>query len=149
MRFTYLAPITFTPFLFLFPILSNSSDLQAPSAQNMKRLAEAPLRTENPHLASLAYARLFAKAGAGGTRALRAHESDEIALRAAWEEILLRIPETTRLNAVRPDQRLLQRFVGFVEGRLRANVPKWWEDTLLDAQAYSRYNLCFPGFPGL
>jgi hypothetical protein len=65
-----------------------------------------------------------------------------IGLLGAWEEIRRRIPEKLE-GVVRPDHKLLNRFIGFAEGRLCVEVPSWWRQTLLTAEASSRDDVHF------
>jgi hypothetical protein len=68
---------------------------------------------------------------------------DGIALRAAWEEVLRSFPTGIQEKETSLDVRLLSRFLGFLEGRLRVTVPASWEKSFLGMAGYSRRNL-FP-----
>ena len=57
---------------------------------------------------------------------LLGHECHSISLKAAWRLTELKCTE-------RPDKDPLVRFTGFVEGRTKATLPRWWEACVLDA----------------
>lgn len=60
-------------------------------------------------------------------------EHPGIALQAAWRMHVRELPEKSAHFGITPVDHYLpdvQRFVGFVEGRLKAQVPYWWEDML-------------------
>lgn len=91
------------------------------------------------------YARLFGEASAMKLSALRKHPNVGIALRAAWEEIVRNMPNRSDLSEEqRTDGVLIERispqalwfFVGFSEGRLRAQLPEWWKPWFLNARTY-------------
>jgi hypothetical protein len=82
-------------------------------------------------------------------RRLKGHPHDGIALRAAWEEVRLSFPAQAKPKAASPDQKLLQRFVGFLKGRLRTELPVWWLEMLLEAKAYRRDHVSLPWPPDL
>lgn len=98
---------------------------------------------------------LFAAAPMRRLKDLKTHKHDGIALRAAWEVLRRTIKESPDKDddadtVVRLDQRSVQRFIGFVEGRLKISLPRQFEKTLQHAQATEADNiLFFPllGFP--
>jgi hypothetical protein len=67
-----------------------------------------------------------------------ADANDGVAIRAAWEEVRRRLSQDI---AARPKNsewtsfKGIDRFVGFVEGRLRIPVPQWWALELADARS--------------
>jgi hypothetical protein len=62
---------------------------------------------------------------------LTKHENAQVAVWAAWRELLLAIPKhEDRLKDV-PDPKTLERFLGFLEGRLHVVAPRWWEQEFL------------------
>ncbi|MEX0714351.1 MAG: hypothetical protein WD278_18590, partial [Pirellulales bacterium] len=91
--------------------------------------------------AQRSYGALFKAAGRGGLRALRLHQHDGIALQAAWEEVVLTVPEDPE-QAERPER--LEWFLSFLQRRLRSRPPEWWAEMLLDARAHSRYDIYCP-----
>jgi hypothetical protein len=64
-----------------------------------------------------------------------AHASE--AIRAAWGAVYDAPSGHSRLLR-------LQRFAGFVDGRLRVSVPTWWEDLLLRAELRQDKRVVFP-----
>ena len=110
------------------------------------------LAADAPDRAALAYGKLFQNVGPQDIGILLAHPNDGIAIQAAWQEVLLTIPEnaahepTVPHGWFYPDRRRLDWFLGFLEGRLRAQSPKWWADMLSTARARDRYNVSF-GIP--
>ncbi len=70
---------------------------------------------------------------------LVADGDDGIAIRAAWEKVRRQLAEDIAAdNQKNPDGTLLKgadRFVGFLEGRLRVPVPRWWASELSVARA--------------
>lgn len=87
---------------------------------------------------------LFKKIGAEGIHRLLTHNSDSIALRAAWQEVSLTVPEMEQSRAGRPDRQKLAWFIGFLEGRTRVKAPQWWIEAMLESEAGRRDNI-FPG----
>jgi hypothetical protein len=80
-----------------------------------------------------------------GTTRLKLHPDDTVALHAAWQEVLLTIPEVEPKEVVIVDRGMLNWFLGFLEGRVRAQIPEWWKKELLDARANRRDNVYFRG----
>jgi hypothetical protein len=107
--------------------------------------AKDPHELGNGHFHSKRYRTLFRKVGPSGIRRLENHPNDGIALQAAWEAVALTVPEQSK-HGVRPDSHRLAWFIGFVEGRLRLAVPRWWQEVLLDSYLHTRVILC-PGEP--
>jgi hypothetical protein len=79
--------------------------------------------------------------GNDGLSRLQAHSSDTIAIQAAWMQVELTVPAEKPVGAVRPDREKLAWFLGFLEGRARINLPKWWATAILDARANRRGNI--------
>jgi hypothetical protein len=96
--------------------------------------------TDSPGAAQSAYRILFKKVGADGVQALLTHKSDTIALRAAWEEVKLTVPEKEPPSTIHPDRHKLHWFIGFLEGRVRVKTPQWWVDAVVESKASSRDN---------
>lgn len=73
---------------------------------------------------------------------MRADDDNGIAFTAAWEAIRRRVQEgepTPRWV----DAAALNRFVGFVEGRLRVPLPREWTEGVLSAWVTSQKMICF------
>ena len=94
--------------------------------------------------ASEGFAALFKKVGRAGIPALRAHSDDSISLQAAWQDVVITVPEKESRPAVRPDHDKLVWFLGFLEGRARVRAPKPWADSLLESRAFGRNDI-YPG----
>jgi len=74
---------------------------------------------------------------------LKTHSHDGIAVRAAWEEIASRLPGAGPKEPIPVKAGKLKRFLGFVEGRLRVNVPDEWEAAFSNLHCYRRTALMF------
>jgi hypothetical protein len=111
----------------------------ASAAEEEKRV-QAILAADSPDVALRGYTALFRSTKAERLRHLQMTASDTIAVQAAWEEIERTIPENPD-RVVRPDRDKLARFIGFLEGRGRVQVPEWWADAVLDARANCRGNV--------
>jgi hypothetical protein len=84
--------------------------------------------------AATGYAHLFKSPDRKLTRLLKGGAHQGIALRAAWEEVLLeaKFPKN-KANPKLNQPLAVARFFGFVEGRLSLALPVWWEETIQDA----------------
>jgi hypothetical protein len=92
------------------------------------------------------YEDLFRRVGPAGIRELKKHKNPGVALRAAWEEVRLTIPEKRQVNqgpGMPVEADALERFLGFAKTRLAARVPGWWQRALLGAEAHRRDNIYF------
>jgi hypothetical protein len=128
--------------LILGPVVSLISALvsgEEPKA--FDPVAEIAAADSGPKLNAV-YSRLFLKADWKTIDELKGHDHDGIALQAAWEEVRRSIPleGAKRLGEKAPllDAKKTQRFIGFVEGRLKVTPPPFWEDLLLRARAERR-----------
>jgi hypothetical protein len=81
---------------------------------------------------------LFRDANDDRIRELMRHPDTGIALTAAWERVLHPLPEETQENFTPLPDTELHWFLGFVEGRLRTDLPAWWKACLLQSRAQSR-----------
>jgi hypothetical protein len=108
--------------------------------------AQYPYKTGLGPGTALSYQTFFKKVGAEGVRRLQMHGHDGIAIQAAWEEVMLSFPEKEPERAVPLNRDKLTWFLGFLQGRARVQVPRWWADVLLGSHAYHRYGI-FPGRP--
>jgi hypothetical protein len=64
--------------------------------------------------------------------------NDGVAIRAAWEMVRRRLAEDIVADGHNKDGTLLKgadRFLGFIEGRLRVPVPRWWASHLASTRA--------------
>lgn len=76
---------------------------------------------------------------------LKCDRSDTIAVRAAWDELRRTFPvagDSASLAQSEP----MQRFFGFIEGRLECNVPFWWEEEFSGMQVWSQDTWTFSGY---
>ena len=127
--------------------------LRAPLADNVVDLAAQvkdalpwkhhPWDTRGGPSVSDAYAALFKKAGDAGLSALQTGQNDSIAVQAAWREVALTVPEEEPAARIRPDQKKLDWFLGFLEGRTRVKAPAWWAESVHNADANRRNNIHF------
>jgi len=111
-----------------------------------KKLLEAALKAEGPGDVMEAFVNLFVRGPRPEIIELKSHDHDTIALRAAWELVERTIPEEPGYDAdelltKKINRRALHQFAGFVEGRLKTDLPEWWKTTLLKASAYGRGNI--------
>lgn len=82
---------------------------------------------------------------------LKGHKHDTIAIAAAWHEVRHSLanrgkPEEKRSTDEGIDRIDLERFLGFVEGRLRTRLPKVWQESFRHMQAYSPRNIRISSF---
>jgi len=106
-----------------------------PKKPTARKLRESVLRSSDAGEAGAAYQALFESLDPKGIASLKYDEHCGIALQAAWE--LSRHPAPRRTTKpmegkVGYEPRQLLRFVGFLEGRTRTEVPDWWEATMQD-----------------
>jgi len=106
--------------------------------QELPKMVAEVLGAPGPGETRNAFRILFQRAGASGLKNLRLSDSDTIALQAAWQEVCLTIPEKEQPTRVRPAADKVQWFLGFLEGRGHLQIPDWWRDGMLRADAYSR-----------
>ena len=81
-------------------------------------------------------------------RDLKYQEDDFLAIGAAWEEVLRSLPEDTELPTLRSviDRGEIERFVGFVQGRLRFEMADRLQERLKATAAAHRKDVRFvPG----
>jgi hypothetical protein len=81
------------------------------------------------------YRDLFNAVNPGDLGALQGHQDDTVAVRAAWQSVVLTVPVKGSANSLRPARGRLNWFLGFLEGRLRVQMPTWWTEALLDCRA--------------
>lgn len=81
---------------------------------------------------------VFADASEESLERLVLHESDSVALHAAWELLVRVLGDRCRIEDYREERRVqVHRFLGFVRGRLRAGIPQHWSETLETIDVYS------------
>lgn len=90
---------------------------------------------ENAHRALDARERVFPTASEDGLSKLLVHPHPNVAIRAAWERLERGVrtdnPVENQSFEVSPDRSAIERFVGFVEGRLNVLPPVWWVEMLI------------------
>ena len=90
------------------------------------------------------YRSLFEAAGPEGLRKLNLHRHAGIAVQAAWEEVLLTIPEKECDSIGRPDCLQIGRFLDFVENGVGLDIPEWWKTMFqLEISSHGRGNVSF------
>jgi hypothetical protein len=116
----------------------NTSQPDDPEA---KRLIDAVLSAQYGPKAQEAYMDLFEHVGSQGLRLLTVNDNAQIAVRASWQQVVLTIPEDEsqrqsmpmppeeRKRRQFPEAKAVERFLGFLEGRLHIVLPLWWEQT--------------------
>jgi hypothetical protein len=128
------------------PMKQVSDSTPAPIEARLRSILASPYAYEGngPGLVK-GFRALYQELGTEGVRRLKAHPHDGVALRAAWEEVRQSVPEKAQANSRGKDLDgpTAQRYLGFLEGRLRVNAPPWWQKYFLAAQAYHRENIFF------
>jgi hypothetical protein len=121
--------------ILLFPLAcdsphsDNNRKTTPQDAELEKFIEQVVLKAEDTGQAEKAYHKLFSIAGTDGIYPLKFHPNDNISLHAAWEEARLTILRNEKnRDADSITHQALQRFVGFLEGRLRTSMPNWWEN---------------------
>ena len=92
---------------------------------------------------AIGYRLLFSKVNAEELRELREHRNGGVAMQAMWEDVRRTIGKYGRLGGIRPPPESLSRFLGFAEGRLGVNVPRWWEEYLQAAEVHRKGAIAF------
>lgn len=99
--------------------------------------AQVPSPRANPLLTSLDerfgdlegrmdWCMAFYKSDTSELSELMLDQNDMIAVRAAWERQVRQFPAITVGSTIKTDPRQIERFVGFVEGRLHVHPPRAW-----------------------
>jgi len=107
-----------------------------------KALIEAYRTAESAHQAESLSIKLFQKATTAELLSMQTHENSGIALKAAWT---LAHREIVKRNATRDDDWQMQRFLGFLEGRLRVEIPKFLQTAKVYQHSESRTWFLYPG----
>jgi hypothetical protein len=97
--------------------------------------------------AAKGYVQLFKSPNRQLIRQLKGLPEDGVALRAAWEEVLLdaKFPKD-KVNPKLDQPIAVARFLGFIEGRLRLSLPDWWEEAV-EAAFLGGCGRVVPGVP--
>ncbi len=74
---------------------------------------------------------------------LVAAENPNIAIAAAWERVCRTIPAQRQDVPVHPPRESLERFLGFVEGRMQCSPPQFWQDAVLSTSGTNRSYISF------
>ena len=116
------------------------------NGKTIEEKIKAVLRADHASDIAERFSKLFEAVGVEGLAELKQSPHDSIALQAAWEEVIQTIPEeiNDKHPTFCPDVGKLNWFIGFLEGRTRIRVPKWWRSAVLDARANYRRNVYFP-----
>ncbi len=117
--------LLFSAFLISFS-RAEQPDKEHPEVQEILRSGSA-FRT------SMHLSKLFARLDSEGIRQLKTHANHGIALHAAWQEIRRTVGPKDSDQGRPVDPVHLQRFLGYLEGRLQISVPVWWEKIFLTA----------------
>jgi hypothetical protein len=104
----------------------------------IKKMVLDVLNQQEARLADQRYRALFDAVGSDALGQLKADPHDSIALQAAWEEVQLSLPEKDQPQPTRVQPGKLERFLGFLEGRGRVQIPRWWEIALGEAKSRGR-----------
>jgi hypothetical protein len=71
---------------------------------------------------------------------LQACEDTGVAIQAAWEHVRRSLPnQRPEYEGLRPppiDRKAANRFLGFVEGRLRVSAPPWWQELIVSGRGH-------------
>jgi hypothetical protein len=86
-----------------------------------------------------AYMSVFDTASSDVVNKLRCHSNDSVAVAAAWEKLEREFPREESVEYVYPRQNEVNRFVGFLEGRLKCELPSWWVATLQSVHGEKRH----------
>jgi hypothetical protein len=70
-----------------------------------------------------------------------------VAIGAAWARVQRTVPVEEQPRPVHPDAEAISRFLGFVEGKLPAPIPKFWEQGVRKASARKRSFIGFEFVP--
>ena len=135
----------------LFVLLFSHGALAQEASPNAARQVleakvDAALRTDHPSRALKSYYRLFGTAGADGLPELEQSPHDSIAIQAAWREFVLTIPRGIdgKGTEFRPDPAKVNWFLGFLAGRGRIRIPKWWSQAVPRRAAHQGHDCpCF------
>lgn len=108
--------------------------LQDRAAEYVTKIAEAGASNRLPAIAE----EYLAELSANELEVVAASENTVAALTAKWERTRRRLDSDGQ--AVE-NQLRLQRFLGFVEGRLRIPLPEWWSQRVLSIESKDRLDL--------
>jgi hypothetical protein len=114
-------------------------------------LIQAVIDSRDEAEAAKNYDRLFSHFGRDRLSALKSCSNDGIALQAAWQEVIDQITDLDRARL--PKEELYprlpadatDRFLRFLEDRLRAPTPQWWRESLAAGRIVSPSYISYPG----
>jgi len=129
---TYLRALAVSVLLFVCQAHAQPSTVQS---LEMDALIERVHNARAPNEMEAAFGATLPSLSGVSIAQLRSHESDTVALRAAWYGVVSRPPlkEIERIG----DLIHAQRFLGFLEGRARAIAPTWWSRALMEGSMSS------------
>lgn len=116
-----------------------------PNANNSTKTKAAELlNAPNPLAYGMLVRKMFDHTTAEDIDRLESDVSDAVAIQAAWERIrrTMKGPNyiTKPIEAKEIDPQSMQRFLGFVSGRLQVPIPKWW------STEFERQRYLYPGY---
>jgi hypothetical protein len=115
-----------------------SSQLSVADDKLSDRIKEV-IQAENPIALNRAYRALLHGANRESLDLLKSGSHDGVAIQAAFEDVKLTASKASSVeenSAGKPlKQEAVERFIGFIEGRLHVPVPAWWEESLSKSKA--------------
>jgi hypothetical protein len=131
--------------LFLLSTVVLSADANEPKGldSRLQKLVEQIATASDAEKAAVGYIALFKNPDRKLLAQLKQVRQTGVALRAAWEEVLL----AGLIPGKQPDSKIVQpeaaeRFLGFVEGRLGISLPAWWEESVRRASLGGCNRVC-------
>ena len=121
------------------PVLGQAQHSSVKDKDDIEKFFQSKDASENLYL----FHDFIRRWGSERLRSLKNDADLSVALRAAWEEICFTLPEEGQVGALTVDSRKLHWFVGFTEGRLKLELPKWWVNAFVRAEAFRRDNVVF------
>lgn len=103
----------------------------APDARLAEEIVRAPAPLQDHEL----YPHFLRAASAEEVQQACGHSNHGIAISAAWEIVRRSVPKVPEGEHAPLDSRVLHRFLGFVDGRIRHRPPTAFEDAVLSATA--------------
>ncbi|MFZ1934213.1 MAG: hypothetical protein WCB27_13445 [Thermoguttaceae bacterium] len=129
-----------SPFLHAFLVVGALEPQCAGVPQEIPDIAKAVCAAENAYELAPIYEKMCEGASEGTLDDLKTNKHTGIDIRAAWE--MVRRTMNANLHGddepERIDPKAIQRFLGFLEGRLSTRLPSWFESRLLRAGYHNR-----------
>ena len=116
--------------------------LEQPAPELTKKLAP------NGKSYSRYYAELFAITNDKELSVFMNGTDRSLAIQSAWEKIRRTIPDEPGKELYKPDQRVLEKFLEFLNSRTAVEIPDWWRNVVLDCSIKQRGGTFLPGPPG-